>query len=185
MFFNYPPSSGIASCVRTVGTVMWCLHLTRPCYSALGRVLICGFFSIGLSSLPIRARCFPKRREKAGLLLSILIKFVHINTRPQAGFDRPFGECKIYWMKKWRSKNPCRPDAEFHLLNKSQWINLILVPVDIALQLATLLYVIDRKSGKNIWWAQKCDQNASWPKLNHKKQTMSWRQFTHSFKGRC
>ena len=106
MFFNYPPSSGIASCVRTVGTVMWCLHLTRPCYSALGRVLICGFFSIGLSSLPIRARCFPKRREKAGLLLSILIKFVHINTRPQAGFDRPFGECKIYWMKKWRSKKP-------------------------------------------------------------------------------
>ena len=39
-FFNYPPSSGIASCVRTAGTVMWCLHLTRPCCVALRRVLI-------------------------------------------------------------------------------------------------------------------------------------------------
>ena len=39
-FLYYPPSSGIASCVRTTGTVMWCLHLTRPCYVALGLVLI-------------------------------------------------------------------------------------------------------------------------------------------------
>ena len=40
LFFNYLPSSGIASCVVTAGTVMWCLHLTRPCCVALGQVLI-------------------------------------------------------------------------------------------------------------------------------------------------
>ena len=39
-FFCYPPSSGIASCVGTAGTVMWRLHLTRSCCVALGRVLI-------------------------------------------------------------------------------------------------------------------------------------------------
>ena len=39
-FFNYPPSSGIASCVGTAGTVTWCLHLTPPCCVALGQVLI-------------------------------------------------------------------------------------------------------------------------------------------------
>ena len=33
-FFNYPPSSGTASCVRIAGTVM------RPCYVAVGLVLI-------------------------------------------------------------------------------------------------------------------------------------------------
>ena len=38
--FFYPPSSGIASCVGTAGMVTWCLHLTRPCCVALGRVLI-------------------------------------------------------------------------------------------------------------------------------------------------
>ena len=39
-FFNYPPSSGIPSCFGTTGTVMWHLHLTRPCCVALGQVLI-------------------------------------------------------------------------------------------------------------------------------------------------
>ena len=34
----YPPSSVIALCVRTAGTVTWRLHLMRPCYVALGRV---------------------------------------------------------------------------------------------------------------------------------------------------
>ena len=38
--FYYPPPSGIASCVGTAGTVMRHLHLTRPCYLAIGRVLI-------------------------------------------------------------------------------------------------------------------------------------------------
>ena len=38
--FYYPPSSGISSCVGTAGTVTWCLHLTRPCYVPLGRVII-------------------------------------------------------------------------------------------------------------------------------------------------
>ena len=38
--FFYQPSSGIASCVGTAGTVTWCLHLMRPCCVALGRVLI-------------------------------------------------------------------------------------------------------------------------------------------------
>ena len=38
--FNYPPSSGIASCVGTAGMVTWCLHLTRPCCVALEQVLI-------------------------------------------------------------------------------------------------------------------------------------------------
>ena len=36
LFFNYPPSSGKASCVGTLGTVMCHLHLTRPCCVALG-----------------------------------------------------------------------------------------------------------------------------------------------------
>ena len=40
ILFFYPPSSGIASCVRTDGTVTWHLHLTRHCYVALGWVLI-------------------------------------------------------------------------------------------------------------------------------------------------
>ena len=39
-FFNYPPFSKIAFCIGTAGTVTWCLHLTRPCCIALGRVLI-------------------------------------------------------------------------------------------------------------------------------------------------
>ena len=39
-FFYYPSSSGIASCAGTNRTVMWCLHLTRPCCVALG-----GFWS--------------------------------------------------------------------------------------------------------------------------------------------
>ena len=39
-FFYYPPSSGIASCVGTAGTVTWHLHLTRPCCVALGLALI-------------------------------------------------------------------------------------------------------------------------------------------------
>ena len=40
--FNYyfRPSSGIASYVRTNGTVTCYLHLTRPCCVALGQVLI-------------------------------------------------------------------------------------------------------------------------------------------------
>ena len=38
--FFYLPFPRIASCVRTVGTVMWCLHLMRTCYVALGWVLI-------------------------------------------------------------------------------------------------------------------------------------------------
>ena len=41
-FFNYPPSSGIASCVGTMGMVMCHLHLMGPCCVALGRVLIWG-----------------------------------------------------------------------------------------------------------------------------------------------
>ena len=39
-FFYYPPSSWIASCVWTTGTVMLHLHLMWPCYVALGWVLI-------------------------------------------------------------------------------------------------------------------------------------------------
>ena len=39
LFLN-PPSSGIASCVGTAGTVMWHLHLMRPCCVTLGWVLI-------------------------------------------------------------------------------------------------------------------------------------------------
>ena len=39
-FFNYPPSSAIASCVGTAAMVMWRLHLTKPCCVALGWVLI-------------------------------------------------------------------------------------------------------------------------------------------------
>ena len=38
----FPPSSGIASCVGTVGTVMCYLHMTQPGCVALGRVLIWG-----------------------------------------------------------------------------------------------------------------------------------------------
>ena len=38
----YLPSSGIASCVGTMGMVTGHLHLTRPCRTALGRVLIWG-----------------------------------------------------------------------------------------------------------------------------------------------
>ena len=37
--FFYPPSSEIAPCVGTAGTVMWCLHLKRPCCVAIGWVL--------------------------------------------------------------------------------------------------------------------------------------------------
>ena len=40
IYFFYPPSSRIASCVRTAGTVMWRLHMTRPCYVALRQDLI-------------------------------------------------------------------------------------------------------------------------------------------------
>ena len=41
IYFNFfLPSSGIASCVGTAGTMMWCLHLTRPCCVVLGQVLI-------------------------------------------------------------------------------------------------------------------------------------------------
>ena len=39
-FFIDLPSSRIASCVGTAGTVMWHLHLMRPCCVALGKVLI-------------------------------------------------------------------------------------------------------------------------------------------------
>ena len=35
--FYYPPSSGIFSCVGTVGMVTCHLHLTRPCCVALGQ----------------------------------------------------------------------------------------------------------------------------------------------------
>ena len=38
--FFYAPSSGIASSVMIAGTVTWCLHLKRPCYIALGQILI-------------------------------------------------------------------------------------------------------------------------------------------------
>ena len=38
--FFYPPSSGIASCVGTAGTMTWRLHLTRPCCVAIEWVLI-------------------------------------------------------------------------------------------------------------------------------------------------
>ena len=39
-YIFYPTFSGVASCVGTSGTVMWCLHLTGPCCVALGRVLV-------------------------------------------------------------------------------------------------------------------------------------------------
>ena len=39
-FCNYPPSSRIASCVGTAGTMTWRLHLTRTWCLALGQVLI-------------------------------------------------------------------------------------------------------------------------------------------------
>ena len=42
----FPLSSGIASCVGIAGTVMWFLHLTRPCCIALGQVLICELWVI-------------------------------------------------------------------------------------------------------------------------------------------
>ena len=40
LFFYNPPSFGNCSCVGIAGTVTWPLHLTRPCYVALRRVLI-------------------------------------------------------------------------------------------------------------------------------------------------
>ena len=61
----FPPSSGTASCVWITGTVMWCLHLTRPCCVALGRVLIWvvspdWFEELvnWVSSFPSRVQCF-------------------------------------------------------------------------------------------------------------------------------
>ena len=41
VFFYYPPSSGIASCVRNAGTVTWRLHLTTPCCVALRWINVC------------------------------------------------------------------------------------------------------------------------------------------------
>ena len=43
--FFYPPSSGIASSVGTMGMVMCHLHLMRPCCVALGRILIWGLYT--------------------------------------------------------------------------------------------------------------------------------------------
>ena len=40
VLFYYPPSSRIASCVRTTGAVTGSLHLMQPLYVALGQVLI-------------------------------------------------------------------------------------------------------------------------------------------------
>ena len=50
LFFNYPPSSGIYPCVRTVWAVM-CLH---PCYAKLGQALIWGLYPKALQPDPIK-----------------------------------------------------------------------------------------------------------------------------------
>ena len=71
------------------------LHLLRPCYVALGQVLI-GLrnFVNWVSSFPSRAQCFSEGEIKRDYYYSGTInrpyKFVLINTVLQAGIDPPF-----------------------------------------------------------------------------------------------
>ena len=56
----YPTSSGIASCVGTMGMVMCHLHLMRPCSVALGQVLIWGLNPAWLRSFVNWVSSFPE-----------------------------------------------------------------------------------------------------------------------------
>ena len=99
-WFFYLPSSGIASCVGTVGTVTSHLHLTRPCCVALRWVLIWGLNPDWLRSFVNWVSSFPvgpvrsKGETRLGLIWTIMEGRLR-HSRGPAHSSHPLKNCKI------------------------------------------------------------------------------------------